>query len=76
MRLNVKNLRMKHDRKIFFRTTRNQNCGAFIKIAIIIAIAKVIWSVVSKRKIVAVFLGSHFKISLSFVFLRLLTWFA
>ena len=55
---------MKHGRKILMRTARNQNCDAFIKIATIIAIAKIIWSVVSKIKIVAVFLGSHFKIYL------------
>ena len=67
---------MKHGRKILIRTTRNQNCGAFIKIATIIAIAKIIRSVVSKIKIVAVFLRSHFKICLSFVILRLLTCFA
>ena len=76
MRLNVKNLKMKHDRKNFFRTTRNQNCGVFIKIATIITITQVMWSYVSKRKIVAVFSGSHFTICLSFVILRLLAWFA
>ena len=67
---------MKHDRKILIRMTRNQNCGAFIQIATIIAIAKIIWSVASKIKTVAVFLGPHFKICLSFVILRLLTCFA
>ena len=46
---------MKHGRtrKILIRTTRNQNYGAFIKIATIIAIAKIIWSVVWKIEIVA-----------------------
>ena len=43
---------MKHGRKILIRTTRNQNGGAFIKIAIIIAIAKIMLTVVSKIKIV------------------------
>ena len=76
MRLNVQNLIMKHGRKILIRTTRNQNCGAFIKIATIIAIAKYIWSIVSKKKIVAIFLGPHFKICLSFVILPLLSCFS